>query len=86
MFFLDPSNGGAWPLLVGGVVCLVDSDNERDLDLPIVPGLASVGLWDRVVVLVAPLSTRPSRETGTRFSEGLSAYQSAHTRLSTAGL
>ncbi len=24
--------GGAWPLLVGGVICLVDSVNERDLD------------------------------------------------------
>ena len=25
--------GGAWPFLVGGVICLVDSDNERDLGL-----------------------------------------------------
>ncbi len=25
--------GGAWPFLVGGVICLVDSVNERDLDL-----------------------------------------------------
>ncbi len=25
--------GGAWPFLVGGVICLVDSDNERDLNL-----------------------------------------------------
>ena len=25
--------GGAWPLLVGGVICLVYSDNERDLRL-----------------------------------------------------
>ncbi len=23
-------SGGAWPFLVGGVFCLVDSDNERD--------------------------------------------------------
>ena len=23
--------GGAWPFLVGGLICLVDSDNERDL-------------------------------------------------------
>ena len=30
MFFLDPWNGGAWPLLVGGVICLVDSVNGRD--------------------------------------------------------
>lgn len=25
--------GGAWPFLVGGVICLVDSDNERDFFL-----------------------------------------------------
>ena len=23
-------DGGAWPFLVGGVICLVNSDNERD--------------------------------------------------------
>ena len=22
--------GGAWPFLVGGVICLVNSDNDRD--------------------------------------------------------
>ncbi len=26
-------SGGAWPFLVGGVICLVDSDNGRDLNL-----------------------------------------------------
>jgi hypothetical protein len=31
--FLDSMGGGAWPFLVGGVICLVDSDNERDLNL-----------------------------------------------------
>ena len=25
--------GGAWPFLVGGVICLVNSDNERDHSL-----------------------------------------------------
>jgi hypothetical protein len=25
--------GGAWPFLVGGSICLVNSDNERDSDL-----------------------------------------------------
>ncbi len=25
--------GGAWPFLVGGVICLLDCDNERDLNL-----------------------------------------------------
>ncbi len=28
--------GGAWPFLVGGVICLVNSVNERDLSLLIV--------------------------------------------------
>ncbi len=32
-FFLDSVGGGAWPFLVGGVICLVYSVNERDLDL-----------------------------------------------------
>ncbi len=27
---------GAWPFLVGGVICLVKSDNERDLNVLIV--------------------------------------------------
>jgi len=31
--FLDSMVGGAWPFLVGGVICLVNSVNERDLDL-----------------------------------------------------
>jgi len=29
--FLDFADGGAWPFLVGGLSCLVDSVNERDL-------------------------------------------------------
>ena len=28
--FLDSVGGGAWPFLVGGVICLVNSDNEQD--------------------------------------------------------
>ena len=31
--FLDVLGGGAWPFLVGGVICLVYFDNERDLNL-----------------------------------------------------
>ncbi len=31
--FLDSMGGGAWPFLVGGVICLVNSVNVRDLDL-----------------------------------------------------
>ena len=30
MLFQDLVVGGAWPFLVGGVICLVNSDNERD--------------------------------------------------------
>jgi hypothetical protein len=33
--------GGAWPFLVGGVICLVNSDNERDLALL----NSQAGLW-----------------------------------------
>ena len=29
--FLDSVDGGAWPFLVRGLICLVNSDNERDL-------------------------------------------------------
>ena len=29
--------GGAWPFLVGGVICLLNCDNERDLDLLVGP-------------------------------------------------
>jgi len=29
--FLDYVIGGAWPFLVRGLICLVNSDNERDL-------------------------------------------------------
>ena len=31
--FQDSMVGGAWPFLVRGLICLVDSVNERDLDL-----------------------------------------------------
>ncbi len=31
--FLDSIGGGAWPFLVGGAICLVNSVNERDLIL-----------------------------------------------------
>ena len=32
-FFHDFMGGGAWPFLVRGSICLVNSDNERDLNL-----------------------------------------------------
>ena len=34
--------GGAWPFLVGGVICLVNSVNERDLNL-----LTSYAVFER---------------------------------------
>lgn len=44
--------GGAWPFLVGGVICLVNSVNERDLNLLTSPVVHNgwyflEGLWDR---------------------------------------
>ena len=37
-------DGGAWPFLVGGVICLVNSDNERDSSL-----LTSVAVFTAVI-------------------------------------
>ena len=31
--FLDSMGGGAWPFLVGGLICLINFDNERDLSV-----------------------------------------------------
>ncbi len=47
--------GGAWPFLVGGVICLVNSVNERDLNL-----LNSGADHDRLLLLRGTLcaSTR----------------------------
>ncbi len=35
--------GGAWPFLVGGAICLVNSDNERDSSLLNSSAMGSVG-------------------------------------------
>ena len=44
--------GGAWPFLVGGVICLVNSDNERDLILLNSPekcfGISSISFFGLV--------------------------------------
>ena len=40
--FLDSMGGGAWPFLVGGVICLVNSVNERDLNLLNSTGMSNV--------------------------------------------
>jgi hypothetical protein len=39
--------GGAWPFLVGGAICLVNSDNERDSSL-----------LNRLVISTGSVSTR----------------------------
>ena len=44
--FLDSMGGGAWPFLVGGVICLVNSVNERDLNL-----LTSILIFNRYYFL-----------------------------------
>ncbi len=36
--------GGAWPFLVGGAICLVNSDNERDSSLLNSSQIDSVGV------------------------------------------
>ncbi len=36
--------GGAWPFLVGGAICLVNSDNERDSSLLNSSPVDSVGV------------------------------------------
>ena len=49
--FLDSMIGGAWPFLVGGVICLVNSDNERDPDLSnrhctlVIPKIVQLPSW-----------------------------------------
>ncbi len=44
--FLDSMGVGAWPFLVGGVICLVNSVNERDLDL--LNSSLQVSAWRRL--------------------------------------
>ncbi len=47
--------GGAWPFLVGGVICLVNSVNERDLNLL---NSNSKKLWDLLLRGTLCASTR----------------------------
>jgi len=57
--FLDNSESGAWPFLVGGVICLVDSDNERGLHLSIAGALVLVGCmqpFDSLQMVLQPES------------------------------
>ena len=46
--------GGAWPFLVGGVICLVNSDNERDSSL-----LTSVWISESMTLLRGTTGVQP---------------------------
>jgi hypothetical protein len=51
--------GGAWPFLVGGVICLVNSDNERDLRL------LNSAVWDsRPALLRGTMGVQPMEVGG----------------------
>jgi hypothetical protein len=88
VLFLDSLDGGAWPFLVRGVICLVDSDNERDLYLTIVPSLVCrVELSNSVGIRVDHQGfVSLARELVQSFSEDLCAYLSMLKREVTAGL
>ena len=49
--------GGAWPFLVGGAICLVNSDNERDSSL-----LNRLAVYTAVLPLGRPLGVAVSCE------------------------
>jgi hypothetical protein len=60
--FLDCEESGAWPFLVGGVICLVNSVNERDLNLLIRPAkLGSFGSLPLQSELLRGTNGIPSR-------------------------
>ena len=53
--------GGAWPFLVGGVIRLVNSVNERDLDLLNSRAYSS---WVRTVLLRGTVGYQPKEVRG----------------------
>ncbi len=57
--FLDFMGCGAWPFLVGGVICLVNSVNERDLNL-----LTSQCVNLRSVLLRGTMGNKPMEVWG----------------------
>jgi len=72
--------GGAWPFLVGGAICLVDSDNERDSGLlnspTVISLLLSMGsLWAILFkhLSFAPLSTLAEFRLGQRLAADAAA-------------
>ncbi|CAL6280633.1 unnamed protein product [Bathycoccus prasinos] len=59
--------GGAWPFLVGGVICLVNSVNERDLSLLNSTALFLGSRLLRGTMSVMPLDVRAHA----RYTDGL---------------
>ena len=55
--------GGAWPFLVGGAICLVNSDNERDSGLLNSPAIL---IWWRPDFLEGQVSYRHARLSNNR--------------------
>ena len=69
--------GGAWPFLVGGAICLVNSDNERDFGLlnsmPVLCARAGCGVHCLSGVVVPSAG---GYGAGTYFLEGQAAHKS----------
>lgn len=70
--------GGAWPFLVGGAICLVNSDNERDFGLlnsmPVLCARAGCVIYCLLMGVVGTLTGGCG--AGTYFLEGQAALQS----------
>ena len=82
--------GGAWPFLVRGVICLVNSDNERDSNLLNSPPIIIVGadfLGGQATYSRTRLSNNRSvmpldvRGPHARYTEGISVHLSCFERF-----
>ena len=71
--------GGAWPFLVRGVICLVDSDNERDSYQVVVLGLTAL----RSVVLVSQTCVHISRCAYAKHAYAVTHGQTSHFKTPT---
>ena len=69
--FLELRKSGAWSFLVGGVICLVDSGNERGLRYSVVHILAVGDLC----ALSCEKTALPRRGTGARKHRAFSPFQ-----------
>ena len=80
--FLDSMGGGAWPFLVGGVICLVNSVNERDLDL--LTGALQCSHWSRDALLRGTIGAQPMEVRGNNRSV-MPLYVLGRTRATLTG-